>query len=160
LRDQFPKEQVVAILKGDDQKFTVYYYTARDPASSDFAKQLLVMIGTLVTSVASFYFGSRTASSQAPASGSPTPALRAVTPSTLVRSANPTKLQVTGENLNSIKEVKIALGTRQILATSVLSSASSIECQIIVDPNATSGSWDLIVTNGQTSTLPGAISVQ
>jgi hypothetical protein len=36
--------------------FTIYYRNISD-ASHDFAKQLLVLIGTLVTAVASFYFG-------------------------------------------------------------------------------------------------------
>lgn len=38
-------------------------YRARNPASEDFAKQVLTMIGTLLTAVASFYFGAKTATS-------------------------------------------------------------------------------------------------
>jgi hypothetical protein len=38
-------------------RFSVSYVSTRDPATADFAKQLLVLIGTLVTSVAGFYFG-------------------------------------------------------------------------------------------------------
>ncbi len=36
--------------------------TARNNAALDFAKQLLVMLGTLITSITSFYFGSKTGS--------------------------------------------------------------------------------------------------
>jgi hypothetical protein len=41
-------------------------------ASQDFAKQLLIMLGTLITSITSFYFGSKTAT-DAPRSTSATP---------------------------------------------------------------------------------------
>ena len=39
--------------------------TSASQPSQDFAKQLLVLIGTLVTSVAGFYFGAQTAASAA-----------------------------------------------------------------------------------------------
>lgn len=42
--------------------FFVTYAADRNPASDDFAKQLLVLIGTLVTSVAGFYFGAQAVS--------------------------------------------------------------------------------------------------
>ncbi|HEY0381117.1 MAG TPA: hypothetical protein VGC72_02850 [Candidatus Elarobacter sp.] len=45
--------------------YTVYYRNSASQPSQDFAKQLLVLIGTLVTSVAGFYFGAQTAASAA-----------------------------------------------------------------------------------------------
>ncbi len=62
-----------------DPTFTVYFREPRNPAAEDFAKQVLVLIGTLVTSVTSFYFGSKAAST--PGSTAPAPAqLPAATP--------------------------------------------------------------------------------
>lgn len=45
--------------------YTVSLRTSASQPSQDFAKQLLVLIGTLVTSVAGFYFGAQTAASAA-----------------------------------------------------------------------------------------------
>ena len=45
-----------------EQRFVVGFRDAGDPAGVDFAKQLLIFVGTLVTSVASFYFGSKAVS--------------------------------------------------------------------------------------------------
>ena len=55
----------------NEPTYTVYFREPRNPAAEDFAKQVLVLIGTLVTSVTSFYFGSKgvtvTASASKPA---------------------------------------------------------------------------------------------
>lgn len=45
-----------------DLRFQVHLQRPRDPDTTDLAKQLLVMVGTLMTSVTSFYFGSRSSS--------------------------------------------------------------------------------------------------
>lgn len=43
--------------------FTAQYRERPDPAGVDFAKQMLVLLGTLATSVTSFYFGAKIATS-------------------------------------------------------------------------------------------------
>lgn len=43
--------------------YTITYRNPNPPEATDFAKQLLVILGTLMTSVTSFYLGARTASS-------------------------------------------------------------------------------------------------
>lgn len=52
-----------------DTSFVVHYWLSPSSASVDFAKQLLVLIGTLVTSVAGFYFGSKATASNPSAGG-------------------------------------------------------------------------------------------
>ena len=47
-------------------KKQVVYGEVRNGASEDFLKQILIMLGTLVTSISSFYFGARAASGVAP----------------------------------------------------------------------------------------------
>lgn len=49
----------------NDASFTVHLARKPLPESSDMAKQLLILIGTLMTSVTSFYFGSRSAAAAA-----------------------------------------------------------------------------------------------
>jgi hypothetical protein len=51
-------------------KKLVIYGEAGSTASEDFLKQILIMLGTLVTSISSFYFGAR-ASSSTPGSKTP-----------------------------------------------------------------------------------------
>jgi hypothetical protein len=135
----------------DGASFTVYYRQAANPASEDFAKQLLAIMGTLVTAVSSFYFGSRTASSNQSgggvASGKPTPTIRSVNPSKIVRGTS-VKLEITGDGLDLIKEVKAVCNDRQVLATEVLSSTSSLKCTLAMDLDAPVGAWDLIVSDG------------
>jgi hypothetical protein len=149
----------------DGASFTVYYRQAANPASEDFAKQLLAMLGTLVTAVSSFYFGSRTAiAAQSNAdSGKPTaaPVIRDVNPTKLVR-GTATKLEITGDGLDLIKEVKAVCNDRQVLATGVLSSASNLKCTIAMDLDAPTGAWDLIISDGsgRESKLPGGLFVE
>jgi hypothetical protein len=162
LPGQFVYEQASADGKG----FTIFYRQTANPASEDFAKLLLAMIGTLVTAVASFYFGSKTAmSAQSGGAGSSalggTPVIRGVNPSKVVRGTL-TKLEITGDGLDLIKEVKAVLKDRQVLATEVLSSASSLKCSLAMDLDAPTGAWDLIVSDGsgKEAKLAGALIVE
>lgn len=50
-------------------RYTVHLRQAPGAESTDLAKQLLILIGTLMTSVTSFYFASRTAEATAKAAG-------------------------------------------------------------------------------------------
>jgi len=50
--------------KGASAPYTVHMLPPPTPESTDLAKQLLILIGTLMTSVVSFYFGSRAAESK------------------------------------------------------------------------------------------------
>jgi len=50
--------------------FTISYRFRMSPQAADFAKQLLTLLGTLVTSISSFYFGSRAVESKTAPTGS------------------------------------------------------------------------------------------
>jgi hypothetical protein len=158
-----PSQKVIATIPSGEavnQRFTVYYNEG-SPAAEDFAKQLLVMIGTLVTSVASFYFGTKAGTAPTDSSIKPKPALRGITPGTGTRDT-PLSVEISGDSLDLIKEVKITQGSHQILATGVVSSASIVKCQIKV-PSATEpdGAWTVVVTDGQgqTSALSNALTL-
>jgi hypothetical protein len=57
-----------------DRRFTLVLRPPPDPASTDLAKQLLILVGTLMTSVTSFYFAARgAASSGGTATDAPAP---------------------------------------------------------------------------------------
>jgi len=160
LPGQFVLEQQVG--DGANATVTVQYRDTQNPASDDFAKQLLAIIGTLVTAVSSFYFGSRTAIAGLSGSDKPggTPVIRSISPAKVVRGIL-TKLEITGDGLDTVKEVKAVSNDRQVLATDVTSSASGVKCSLAMDLTAPTGAWDIVVTdgNGKTAKLAGGLFV-
>jgi hypothetical protein len=130
-----------------------------DAPNVDFAKQLLVLVGTLVTSVSSFYFGARAAVSGVVDVSRPAPEIRGIDPPRLTAGGT-YPLEVKGDRLDLVKEVKIVSGANQIVASDVVSNASTVRCQLAVPADAT-GIWDVIVTDGsgKTSTLPGVLTI-
>ena len=167
-RDEFlkatPVTQVAAITSagaGTDQRFTIYYRD-QNQASEDFAKQLLVMIGTLVTSVASFYFGSKVASSGQVTDGTRSPpSIRSVSPKTHSRDGALFLFEITGDNLDLVKEAKIVQGGKQVVTSDVTSNASLVRCQLKLTPDLPEGTWDVIVTDGtgRQAKLPAVLTV-
>ncbi len=159
-----PKDQIVAVSPaGGDGPFTIYFHD-RNPASDDFAKQLLVLIGTLVTSVASFYFGARAVEARLPVGAAPgaPPAIRGVAPTSLARGGGaPLDLEIAGDRLDLVKEVKIASGSSQIMARDVVSNASMIRCRLLLAADVPTGRWDVVVTDGlgRSASLPQALMV-
>jgi hypothetical protein len=149
-------------MSGPDARWTVYY-RATNPASEDFGKQLLVMIGTLVTSVASFYFGAKTAgmpqSAAAVVASSP-PVIKSIPPTTQARNTE-FLLIITGDNLDLIKEAKLTFGSRQVIATDLTSNASTVKCKVLVPAAEQPGVWDVSVNDGagRQARLPGAMTV-
>ncbi len=155
-RDSFvsslAKEQIVAVTPAAGEGTFTVYFRDRNPASEDFAKQLLVLIGTLVTSVASFYFGARTAriGERAGALLRTGPQIRSIAPPTVSRSAAAAgfDFEIAGEGLDLVKEVKLVSGPHQILAADVVSNASVLKGKLQIPPDAPLGSCDVIATDG------------
>src|SRR5439155_16505901 len=97
-----------------DQTHSNVYYWHDNPTGDDFAKQLLVLLGTLVTSVASFYFGSQAvtsavAATQAALSGNGTlatkkanPSIKSISPTTRKNDGTTASLTIDGSNLGSV----------------------------------------------------------
>lgn len=141
----------------DKPAYTIYFRRDLSQASEDFAKQLFVMLGTLMTAASSFYFGAKTATSaQASALNAAkppagTPVLRGVTPNAMQRGAPTVLMEIAGDNLDLIKEVKAALGGQQVLAKDVTSNASTVKCTLVFDTAAPAGSWDIMVTDALAS---------
>jgi hypothetical protein len=66
-------DDVLAVTGPDGRSlYTAYVRLMPSPAAQDLAKQLIVLVGTLVTSIASFYFGAR-ATASALAARAPVP---------------------------------------------------------------------------------------
>jgi hypothetical protein len=143
-------------------------YRSSNATSDDFAKQLLVLLGTLMTAITSFYLGAGTATSAAAA------VQTAATPPPTVSSINPTvhriatdgpviHLQVLGNNLNIITHVTIVRAGVQIVGTNVASNPTRVTCDIAVSAETTPPGppWDVVVDDGgsQSASLPGALTI-
>jgi hypothetical protein len=145
---------------GADGKENLYdvSYRGTNTTADDFAKQMLVLLGTLMTAVTSFYLGAGTATSAAKAGGdaanaSPanSPIVTKVDPPSYSLASGPTmKLQLTGSNLDIVSRVKItnAAGAES-KGTVVSKTATSLACEIPATTATTPpGLWALVVDDG------------
>jgi hypothetical protein len=159
-------------LKSADGKENLYdvSYRSTNTTADDFAKQMLVLLGTLMTAVTSFYLGAGTATSAAKAgetagkesAGSANaPTVTNIDPTSYATaSGSPMKLQLTGANLDIVSRVRIAKAGVELPGTIVSKTATSLTCNVDVTA-ATSGSWDLTVDDGgsQSVTKQGALTI-
>ena len=171
--DDVPKQQIVRIEPTTTKTpyghtvevYAVVFRAPRDPATDGFAKELLILLGTLVTSIASFYFGTKAA---APATVSnqetaeePDPLIESVDPTTGTAGGGPMSVRVSGKNLNNVKGLKIVSGETELLATGLKSNDAEAEGTLVISAGSPVGAWDVIVTDaaGKTSTLSDAFTV-
>jgi hypothetical protein len=156
-------------IKNADGKalFNVSYRSTNTTNSDDFAKQMLVLLGTLMTAVTSFYLGAGTATS-AKKAGEETagpPTVSGIKPVSYVVTDGPVlPLQIMGANLNGITHVKITrTGSDPVIATTVHSSPTSVKCEIPVSAATTPAGppWDVVLDDGgsRSITLPGALKI-
>ena len=125
--------------------YTVHFRERPDPPGVDFAKQLFLMLGTLATSVASFYFGAKVASSasaqgaaQSAAAVATKPVMRSVTaePEPLERADSATitfKLHIVGTGLNDVKKIKLTSGKEAFVFVSQSNDAQA-SCDVSCTP--------------------------
>jgi hypothetical protein len=160
-------------LKNADGKalYDVSYHSANSATSDDFAKQMLVLLGTLMTAVTSFYLGAGTATTAAKAgetkTAGPPPTVSSISPTShsIDKNGPSIPLQIMGANLNGITHVKIVrAGAGPIIGTNVHSSPTSVTCDIPVSTATTPPGglpWDVVVDDGgtQSFTLPGALTI-
>jgi hypothetical protein len=129
------------------------------PSAQDFAKQLLVLLGTLITSIASFYFGTQAATNaQQPITGAPTltrvdPASRAV--------GTTGEVCAYGTNLQLATSLKLVSGAQELVGSGVTSDASVVKGTIEIPTDAPPGKWDVVVdtSDGKTTKLAAAFTV-
>ena len=136
-------------------------YRSANPVSEDFAKQLLVLLGTLMTAITSFYLGAGTATSavkagnevsaNAAAASTPTPTITDVKPTThsIATDGATLHLEITGTNLDGVTGVKLVkTGASSIIGTKVTASATKIAYDFNVTSES-SGVWSIEVSEGE-----------
>ncbi len=154
---------------GTPKYFYDVSYRSTNTASDDFAKQLLILLGTLMTAITSFYLGAGTvtsavkAGSEAGASAGPSPTLRSIKPASHSISTDGAllHLEITGADLNTIAGVRIVkAGAQPIVGTKVERSPTKVTCDLDVS-KATPGTWDVEVDDGgsKSARLPGALTI-
>jgi hypothetical protein len=148
--------------------YTVTYRSA-NPTGDDFAKQILILLGTLMTAITSFYLGAGTATTAAAqtaaaqTAGLVKPTITNIDPTTQSIGIGSTiRLKIMGKNLNIITHVKIIRSGVQIIATEVTSNPTMVICNIPVSATAIGAAWDVVVDDGgsQSATLPAALRVR
>ncbi|WP_404926299.1 hypothetical protein [Mesorhizobium sp. ORM16] len=157
---------VVSVAGSDAKGFTVYVRQSVRPESIDFAKQILVMLGTLVASISSFYFGSRTAeASVSKVMGVPLadaqPSVSSVSPTSIVRSTVAKSLLIFGQNLGGVQNVSLVNGTAVIRASGVTATPGGVICDVKVGADAAVGAWSVSLadTTGKTFMASQTIAV-
>jgi hypothetical protein len=128
----------------------------------DYEKQVISIVGTLMTSVVSFYFAART-SSAAPTATKSAPVLASVSPAQVTKeaAAKMVPVQITGTDLQLASSVKLQKDREIILASSVVSNEQLVKCDVTIDPTTSAGKYDVVVTTSddQTASLIAAFEV-
>ena len=143
-------------------------YRSSNPASEDFAKQLLVLLGTLMTAVTSFYLGAGSVTSGVKA-GSDAAGASAAAPPTLSGINPPTHPWLRGARsiLRSREPTSTASSKSRSRRTALrLSRPRSHRARVrlfvtLMSATATSGAWDVEVNDGgaKSASLPGALTI-
>ena len=148
----------------------IFFKSGPDPASVDFAKQLMTLMGTLVTAIASFYFGSKAAAPQAaptPApSASPTgggpPTLSGIAPTSPSGGGGgaPLTLTLTGTNLGDVSKVTLRnAGGALITAVNLSPTPTQVTFDVAIPQSTPPGKWDVIASSrGVDYTLSNAFT--
>lgn len=150
------------------KSYTVHYRVPASRTAEDLAKQLIVLLGTLVTAVSSFYFGSNSMAAAQNAMNKAQAALGGP----VAKKASPPKfnpdgtaqlLTITGTNLAKIASVQLTQrGKEPILAdaSTIEAQDTEVTCDVTVPKNA-SGLWSVVVTDDgdNASTVRNAVTI-
>ena len=164
--DGIPASQLISKIPvaGSPDRFDVLINNPAGPAAVDFAKQLLTILGTLITAITSFYFGSQAA--QGPRPKPATPSLTSIDPVSVRGVAVGGReiaqdVSVQGGNLLEVTQLLLVQNTKTISGTSVTSSMSTANATFELS-DQDQGDFDLVVKtrDGDTAILPKAFKVE
>ena len=147
-----------------DGRKTVYYRSG-SRAAEDLAKQLIVLLGTLVTAVSSFYFGSNSIAAATKAAASTGgPNAKTVRPSNLAAGGSPHRLEITGANLSNVVTVKLTFEKEEPIvaeASTIVASDTNVTCSVTTSTTSRYGPWTLVVTDNANndSRIPDSVTI-
>jgi hypothetical protein len=134
-------------------------HTSKLAASQDFAKQLLIMLGTLITSITSFYFASKTGTDTSSLPTTP-PKLTRVDKPSLTTAELPANVTGQGTGLQPAQHVTLHNNAKgEVGATGVSSNDTAVH--FTVPAGTAAVTWDVIVkmSDGSEAVLPGGITI-
>jgi hypothetical protein len=145
------------ILNTDGTPKYVYDLTYRsaNAASEDFAKQLLVLLGTLMTAVASFYLGAGTVTSAVKAGSDAANQTSAAAPTftglnkkkhSIATDGATLHLEIFGANLDGFSRVRLIRPGATPIDGAVTPGATKMSCDFKVD--SAIGKWRIEVAEG------------
>jgi hypothetical protein len=140
-------------------------------AGIDLAKQLIVLIGTLVTAVASFYFGSNSSTAATKAAlaqtqaGGGGPNATQLSPPALKADDTAQELTISGTNLGKVAHVKLTQGdTLQLLAdaATIKPKNTEVKCSVVIPNDSSKGLWSVVVSDNadNSSRVKDAVTIQ
>jgi hypothetical protein len=132
---------------------------SRLAAAQDFAKQLLIMLGTLITSITSFYFGSKTGTDTTGRATPSTSAKLTGVDNPKFASSDDTKITAQGSGLQTAQQVTLRSIKGERGTTGFSKSDTAVHFTV---PKSTPVDlWDVVVkmADGSEATLPRAIEI-
>jgi hypothetical protein len=137
--------------------YTIFVRDPSEPgleARNDIAKQLLILIGTLMTSAVGFYFGSRATAAGASAAVAANqqtadqarPVIDKVEPAAALPRGQPTPVKVTGTGLSGASIIIRQGGGPPLHVTSVVATDTEFTCTVTPDAGAAVGDYDVVMT--------------
>ena len=168
-QDQFsaiPGDQIVSSTKKTDPQGVVSFDVDRvvpnNPASEDFAKQMLTTIGTLVVAVAGFYFGTSAVAAAQRAVASAPPVIRSVNPANGKQGETLERVEILGSKFASPATVSLKRGSKTMALEGILSSDTKIVGKLSIPAKQDAGLYELTVVNadGGADHLPDAFEVK
>lgn len=155
----------------EGEEGTIYYKVQlllENEDGTDFAKQLLTTISTLVVALAGFYFGTRSVAAAKGATAQLLPIIRKVNkegegPKAEGKENEVITLEIIGENFENPKAVELQrTDERLIRCLNIMSTKTEIRCTFTIPAGSKEGEkWDLYVRNedGGEDTLRGAFEI-
>jgi hypothetical protein len=153
-----------------DGRFTIF---VREPASDtrdDIGKQLIVLIGTLMTSAVSFYFGSRATAAGAAATSPDTPrdtrveaaaVITRIEPVAAIHKGQPSQVTIFGVGLSEATAVTFKHGEHVLEGASLTKTDTGLVCTVTPSPASPTGSYDVTITvAGKEVTRPAGLTIQ
>lgn len=161
LASRFGELNVISAASSDGKGFDIWLRDTTSQEGIDFAKQLLVLVGTLVTSIASFYFGSRTAiqANERATTKIEPPALSGLSPTVYTRGAGAQDFSLQGSGLDRITGAKFNLNGKQIAATGVKATATQVQFKLDVPEAQEAGVWSLALIDSKLGEQPTSLSL-
>lgn len=144
-----------------ETRYTVHLRQPPGQESTDLAKQLLILIGTLMTSVTSFYFASRGAAGDRSEAAPPID-IAGISPNPLpFTPGEGVQLKVFGTGLDRARELQLKQGDQTLKGSRFTSSRTNAECTITAADDTAEGVWTLVVLDeaGRSTSFNGPVTL-